>query len=336
MNEQQLCAAIANIIDGYANNRYSLNDVAHVERWIEQFEEDERQIVLEETLHILQNHYITKEMFETFSEQIIDNQSLTGGNPQAFWTNASILDIQINGHSQQELNGIFCNILARKYNINNIVNVESNTYFYVDDFIFSGNRIYSDIAHWVNEQAPRDCKIYFVTLGYYLSGQYTLSKRLNELFKEKGITYKFYRYPHLELENRFKYRNRSERFWPTANVTSEQTIRSYITQKNLTFTYRVPVQHTNKVFSDLRREQYEQIMLKYGVKIVGFPQSNNVYVKPLGYDTWPTLGFGSAVFTFRNCPNNNPLPFWWGDPQAPEGNALKRWYPLLQRTVYRD
>jgi hypothetical protein len=34
-----------------------------------------------------------------------------------------------------------------------------------------------------------------------------------------------------------------------------------------------------------------------------------------------TLGFGSTLVTFRNCPNNCPLAFWAGYP----------WYPLFQR-----
>jgi hypothetical protein len=36
-----------------------------------------------------------------------------------------------------------------------------------------------------------------------------------------------------------------------------------------------------------------------------------------------TLGFGSTIVTFRNCPNNAPLAFWAGDP----------WYPLFPRKI---
>ncbi len=39
--------------------------------------------------------------------------------------------------------------------------------------------------------------------------------------------------------------------------------------------------------------------------------------------TLETLGFGSLVVTFRNCPNNAPLALWVGDP----------WYPLFPRTT---
>lgn len=53
MNQTQLCEGISNIIKGYAANRHGTYDAAHVNRWIQQFDEGERQLVLEETLNIL-------------------------------------------------------------------------------------------------------------------------------------------------------------------------------------------------------------------------------------------------------------------------------------------
>ena len=52
----------------------------------------------------------------------------------------------------------------------------------------------------------------------------------------------------------------------------------------------------------------------------------NQYQRPLGNMVLDTLGFGSMIVTFRNCPNNAPLALWTGDP----------WYPLFQRTTNRD
>ncbi|WP_449265039.1 phosphoribosyltransferase-like protein, partial [Escherichia coli] len=45
--------------------------------------------------------------------------------------------------------------------------------------------------------------------------------------------------------------------------------------------------------------------------------------RPLGHITLDTLGFGSLIVTFRNCPNNAPLALWVGEP----------WYPLFPRTT---
>jgi hypothetical protein len=46
----------------------------------------------------------------------------------------------------------------------------------------------------------------------------------------------------------------------------------------------------------------------------------------LGFTGLRTLGFGSVIVTFRNCPNTCPLPFWAGDP----------WYPLFPRSTNTD
>lgn len=39
-----------------------------------------------------------------------------------------------------------------------------------------------------------------------------------------------------------------------------------------------------------------------------------------------TLGFGSLIVTFSNCPNNAPLAFWVDSP----------WYPLFPRATNSD
>ena len=44
-------------------------------------------------------------------------------------------------------------------------------------------------------------------------------------------------------------------------------------------------------------------------------------IRPLGFSLMKTLGFGSPVVSFNNCPNTAPLALWAGDP----------WYPLFPR-----
>ena len=52
--------------------------------------------------------------------------------------------------------------------------------------------------------------------------------------------------------------------------------------------------------------------------------------KPLGISSFPGFGFGALLFSYRNCPNNTPLAFWWGD-----WNGNSTWYPLFQRKTYQ-
>src|SRR5690606_18685353 len=81
------------------------------------------------------------------------------------------------------------------------------------------------------------------------------------------------------------------------------------------------------------RQLLEREMLIAGVRIRGFAANPKDIVRPLGYGPF-SLGFGATVVTYRNCPNNCPLAWWWGDPSQPSHSPLSKWYPLFPRKVY--
>lgn len=78
------------------------------------------------------------------------------------------------------------------------------------------------------------------------------------------------------------------------------------------------------IFSnDANRQLLEQEFLKAGIQIRQMCPHLGVTQRPLGHMSLDTLGFGSLLVTFRNCPNNAPLALWAGDP----------WIPLFPRTT---
>jgi hypothetical protein len=81
---------------------------------------------------------------------------------------------------------------------------------------------------------------------------------------------------------------------------------------------------TNALFAtDAGRVLLEQEFLKAGARIRQLCPNLGATQRPLGHITLDTLGFGSLIVTFRNCPNNAPLALWVGEP----------WYPLFPRTT---
>jgi hypothetical protein len=77
-----------------------------------------------------------------------------------------------------------------------------------------------------------------------------------------------------------------------------------------------------KIFSSEEgRNLLEQQFLAKGTYIRTVCPLLNEYQRPLGNMLLETLGFGSTIVTFRNCPNNAPLVFWAEDP----------WHPLFYR-----
>ena len=75
--------------------------------------------------------------------------------------------------------------------------------------------------------------------------------------------------------------------------------------------------------SGASRHMLEQEFLKAGAKIRSMCPNLGITQRPLGHMTLETLGFGSTIVTFRNCPNNAPLALWAGDP----------WFPLFPRST---
>lgn len=76
------------------------------------------------------------------------------------------------------------------------------------------------------------------------------------------------------------------------------------------------------------RDEYEKIMLAFGMRLLNGKVNleTNAHWRPLGFTTpsYATLGSGCLFATWRNAPNNMPLPFWW---------KTDTWQPLLSRKI---
>lgn len=336
MSNIDTCNKIAEIIRDYRDGEFGTYDSSHVEKWIAQFNADEQETVLLETLKILKRNYITRENFSQFVDVLIGSDAVYKGEKDGYWRNVSLLDIQQNGNSQDELNEVLVDAIESLYDVDDLIGKESDEFIYLDDFIFSGNRLFSDMQDWLTNFAPDKCRVCIITIGWFIYGQWNTENKLKKLAKELGkeIKFVFVSYTEFRLENRLYRKDYSEVFWPTDSVANIDGYDNWFEFESFDPKYRQVNGTENKIFSRSRREEYERIVFKYGLKIMGFSSQNSRVVKPLGYSTFRGFGFGSTVFSFRNCPNNNPLVFWWGDPDAASSHPFSRWYPLLQRKTY--
>lgn len=336
VTEQTLIQDITDIIADYRSGSLPIQyDNTHVAKWIRQFEPHERIVVLAETKKLLKQWYLSESTFDSFLDTLkpyFETQQATD------WNNVSLLNIQQNGSSQTVMVNKLAHRIYDQYSLSTKVNdLNANVFIYLDDFIFSGNRVLRDVRQWIADFAPHSCSIVITTIGYYNYGQYYVQQKLNEAIVQSGknIQLSFLKYKSFySRENRFSQKDNSDVFWPMASAANIEGVSSFLATQSRRYTYRLPSHQLNTTFSSSRREQYENIILKYGLRITGYSAAPSPVLKPLGFDTFDGLGFGATVFTYRNCPNNCPLVFWWGDPFAPEGSSLSRWYPLLQRETY--
>jgi hypothetical protein len=75
----------------------------HIESWVEQFDENVRDRILTEMVHVLGQTYITKAKVEGFLSGLVMNEKITGGDAKSFWQGAKLLNIQKKGSSQREM-----------------------------------------------------------------------------------------------------------------------------------------------------------------------------------------------------------------------------------------
>lgn len=324
MSEQNtLLESIADTIADYREGQISRPTPAHVERWFKQFDAGVRLPILQEMNHVLQKTYFSKARVLAFLRETVTNRKLTGGNPVDFWQNVHLLKIQQRGNSQKVMVKMLSEVLHETLNITVLDrNVESDTFVYLDDGIFTGNTVTNDVRRWINSSAPTSANLHVVTLVQH-TGQYFAENQILQAAEAAQKEIKLSWWRKMFLENRMAYRHRSDVLWPTE--VPDEASQEYA--DNLKYPPKLRTAGgigTNKLFSsDARRQILESEFLKKGVYIRG-RSSRFVYaLRPLGSIILENFGFGSIIVTYRNCPNNTPLALWASNP----------WYPLFPRAT---
>lgn len=332
----ELLESIAETIADYRKNEMPQPSPEHVEKWVSQFQDDVQEPLLQEMDHVLENTYFNRDWVVDFLTRQVKNEKLTGTNPCDYWRNANFLNIQQNGHSQEEMLEVFAEGLQAQCGLRiEDCRSDEGPYIYLDDALFSGFRIGDDLSKWLEQDAPEKTIVHILVITTYQFGEWRTLERLKKQARESGKDIRFHCWRAASFENRKAYSRNSEVLWPTV-LPDDASLQAYIAEAHkFPFEPRQPggtCEHD--VFSsDEGRQLLEHELLLAGVRIRSFCQNPNPVVRPLGFSPFG-LGFGSLIVTFRNCPNNCPLALWWGDPEEDESSPLSKWYPLFPRKTY--
>lgn len=336
MKRSERLESLASTIADYRRGEILAPSPAHVERWINQFPEGVRTKVLRETDLMLKNTYLPKDWVAQFLAHQVDNVGLTGGDAAGFWRSAIFLRIQQGGNSQRELTALFATILKERLGLDlEKCGSSGDVFVYLDDAIFSGTRLGTDLAAWLESDAPRRCTVHVLVIASHSFGEYKAKDRLEKRATELEKDVRFHIWRAVEFENRLFRKDVSEVLWP-AEIPDDPAVRAYVaSEEKFVFKPRAPGGTPAKsVFSsEAGRQVLEREFLIAGTRIRSFSQNPKRVMRPLGFSAFG-VGFGATVVTYRNCPNNCPLPLWWGDPNG--GPPLNRWYPLLPRKTYES
>jgi len=323
-----LVASIANTIQDYRGGSLPRPIPDHVEHWVQQFDAAVQLPILQEIDHVLKNIYFSKEKVCQFMRAAIDTQQLTGPNPQQFWRNAKFLDIQGGGNSQTELLTLFSEQLIARFGFGiSDCGQGDDVFVYLDDGIFTGNRVWRDLENWVRNEAPARATVHVICIAMHRGGQHYAQGRIQAAIGETGKSIDISDgnwWSAVSLEDRRYYNYSCDVLRPTA-IPNDPAVQAYVAAMRYQPTLRTAGNPgaANLFSSDTAKILLEQEFLKAGVHIRQICPNLGATQRPLGHMTLETLGFGSLIVTYRNCPNNAPLAFWVDAP----------WYPLFPRTT---
>ena len=320
---EELLESLSETIKDYRVGETSEPTPDHVATWVDQFEAPVQLPILKEMGHVLTQTYLPKKSVQKFLSAVAVHEKLTGGDPHAYWRSVELLDIQGAGDSQGDMLEMLGDTLADKCGLSLAdCSGSSGTFVYLDDGVYTGNRVLGDLRFWIETDAPDEATVNVVVIALHRGGKHYAKTELNEASRAAGknITINWWRC--VGLEDRRTYTYSADVLRPT-EIPDDQPVRDYAESLKYAPKLRKPGSLGEKAFfsSEEGRHILEQEFLKAGVRIRSMCPYLNDYQRPLGNSVLETLGFGSLLVTFRNCPNNAPLALWAGDP----------WYPLFPR-----
>lgn len=318
-----LRTALAAIIADYRQGEIAPPDAAHVDRWVQQFPLAVRDSILSELLQVFRCTYFTRENFQTFVDSILIDPGFVGPSSVEFWRGVKILNLQTAGNSQKDMIALLANSLQTRFGLSlDDCGHQPHTYLYLDDALFSGGRIRTDITRWITGSAPAKANLTILVIASHQFGEWDTNRKLSEAAiaagKDININWQYC----AKFENRKTYINNSDILCPTSAGTSPN-VQEYIASLGYAPIIRVAGGSSPLgIFSgELGRQLLENEFLSAGVRVRQVCPHFDKYMRPLGRMLFESLGFGSMIVTYRNCPNNTPLALWAGDP----------WYPLFPR-----
>jgi hypothetical protein len=158
---------LAEIIADYRSGEVPKPDRDHVLKWVSQFDEAVRLPILEELCHVFGHTYLSKSDAKKFLKSVSQTEALAGKDPCDFWSKANIMDIQLGGSSQTEVRKLFGEVLEKKCGFGlEGTGKSGDTFVYLDDGIFTGNRVRRDLEAWLGS-APAEAQVHVIAFAVH-------------------------------------------------------------------------------------------------------------------------------------------------------------------------
>lgn len=324
---------IAKIIRNFRRGELSKElDAAHVCRWVSQFDEADREMILAETYRVLSHYYFSEEKIFGYVDWV-----LSCLEKETSLRDCIYLAVQEKGSSQK----LLLNRVGDIYEMKGIPYSETDckhelsagTYVYIDDGSFSGRRMTDDLMPVISKMSS-DSRLFVFHMIVFQNGYVYCKEKLIEKAQRSVISVCF-KFGRMLLDRKELSAERVDTVWPYAASQNIPCIKEYERKlrqsgKQLYYLYcSYGREYRSGLFSSAEAARRMAIaFLQKGIEICN--SSPNISFLPLGKSAVPGFGFGAFCATDWNIPNNCPLALWWGDIEDPAGFP-GNWYPLLPR-----
>ena len=352
MDEKRI-HTLAEIIKEYRNGEFNFRlDERHVKNWLNQFDEDYREVILNETIHVLQKWFFGQSQLDKFLDAVLvylcKQQSIS---EIELIKKAVFLKTQGQMNSQTRIVERLRKIIRERYGEEILTSgeIQDGIYVYLDDGLYTGAKARRDIPSVIS-QLPEGAALYVFFLVAAVQNFIYSKERLEITAREQSIHFQMLRLYPLENsrwvnikidENGNEVRSYSSIhacLWPAETVKDIPVVNEYIhayiepsDKKEKKLFRNEPWKNDKGIFTSLEnRNIVEREFLLKGIELAKHSRGNGLYA--LGFNPWPSLGFGSFCATYMNISNTCPLVLWWGNVEK-KGDVLDSWYPLLPRRI---
>lgn len=339
MEREESIGKIIEVSGGYRQGEIGAFDTEHVVRWVDQFQVAHQDIILQETANFLEKYYISKDSAKTQLRRLLSAM------PQERIANLPIGDVNIlqtqdEAKSQHDLLVLVDEILREEYGLNIDQCGGSDTYLYLDDCVYTGNKWRYDIRDACQLDEAQGG---FTVVSYHLaifSEGFDYAKRYidSDLAKSNAVLKSF---RHQWYNNARFGDEHLDIFFPEY-VAGNRQVDAFIRHAHdlcdrrewsRRALFRKSPVATNLFTSAHNKHIVEQAFLAAGARMFCAAANPAPSMRPMGFEVVSTIGFGSPLITWRNIANNCPLALWYGDPTYGANHPLGMWYPLFPRKI---
>lgn len=374
----ELLRSIANTIADYRQGEIPPIDQEHVEKWVKQFDIKDRMTILAEMDPILKRFYFSRARVKQWLHDLLLSNIMSDKlliyawertlslntqqkiartlfqNMRRKLAHTQFLNIQQKGESQKALRGLIGEVLEEEFNtcLADCEQESPDTYVYLDDGIYTGNRLRydltepddtdesGDVVAWIPRSAPERCELKICTLAIHTSGFMYACKYLLPAAEAKQMAPIDFATPAIIIENRRDQQAKFECLWPdryTADGNDPQAgwyvkrtlwwcNKNGWPKSSLTRPLVVPTEET--LFSSRgARTVVESAFFRAGAQMLHPSHQVGESRRPLGWEKLESWGFGTFFVTYRNIANNCPMVLW---------SKAAGWYPLFPRKTNNE